>query len=283
MIKRLPLIHIALFVTTCATTLLAGAIYEGVNPFAHPGRIWAGLPFAATLMTILLFHEFGHYFAARANGVSATLPYFIPVPPLQNVLTIGTMGAFIKMTSPITSRRALVEIGSSGPIVGFVVSVIASAIGLSMSRVVILSAGQQSLVLGESLLFWLMRLALIGPLPEGADVLLHPVAFAGWIGFFVTTLNLIPIGQLDGGHILYAFLGPRQKRVGIVLVGLLAALGLFYWPGWTVWAVLMLILGIEHPPVLWWERPMDRRRRLMGLASLLIFLLTFMPMPFSIK
>lgn len=227
-------------------------------------------------MFILLSHELSHYFAARLHHTSATLPYFIPAPSL-----IGTFGAFIKMTSPLRTRRSLIDIGASGPVAGFVVSLLASIVGLSLSKVIETSSASGGLMLGDSLLFSALSGVVLGVPPEGKDILLHPVAFAGWIGFFVTSLNLIPIGQLDGGHIAYALLGERHKRLSIALVAVLVLLAVFYWEGWALWEALMLLLGIKHPPVYEWE-PLDPARKLVGAVSLFIFIITFIPLPFSV-
>jgi len=275
-VRRLPWLNALLFLLTCLTTLMAGAMHRGVDPLADPGWIAEGLPYSATLMTILLVHELGHYFASRAHRVDATLPYFIPVPP--HLFFFGTMGALIKMKSPIMTRKALVDIGAMGPIAGFVIALIASAAGLALSDVAAMEGGGQSLVFGESMAFSFLSWLVLGPLPEGMGVVLHPVAFAGWIGMFVTMLNLLPVGQLDGGHIVYAIIGKVQEKVGALMVGVLAALG-FYWGGWFIWAVLLLVLGVRHPPVYYWEPRLDRRRKFMALLSMLIFILTFMPVP----
>ncbi|MGD0282276.1 MAG: site-2 protease family protein [Dissulfurispiraceae bacterium] len=285
--RRVPYIHIVLFILTFLSTLSAGALQQGINIIKSPGRIIEGLPFAGTLMTILLCHELSHYIASKMNHTKATLPYFIPAPSI-----FGTFGAFIKMKSPIITRKALIDIGASGPIAGFIISVAACIIGLSISKVIPLppaAAGEGSLSLGDSILFSFLSRIVLGTTPEHYDILLHPVAFAGWIGLFVTSLNLIPIGQLDGGHIAYAILGERHRYVSVFLVGLLAILGLSSlfgfpgWEGWLVWAVLMLILGIKHPPVLYWESPLDRGRMMIGLLSLVIFIITFIPTPFKVS
>ncbi|MDI6801345.1 MAG: site-2 protease family protein [Thermodesulfovibrionales bacterium] len=275
--KRIPHLHIVLFIITFLTTLAAGALQKGINIIAEPHRIWEGLPFAGTLMTILLCHELSHYIASKKHHTKATLPYFIPAPSF-----IGTFGAFIKMKSPIITRKALIDIGASGPIAGFIISVFASIIGLSMSEIVFMPpAGEGALTLGDSILFSFLSKIVIGITPDKHDILLHPVAFAGWIGLFVTSLNLIPIGQLDGGHVAFAILRERHRHVSIVLVVVLAILG-FYWEGWVLWAVLMLILGIKHPPVLYWESPLDPKRRLIGIMAFIIFVITFIPSPFKI-
>ncbi|MCL4457832.1 MAG: site-2 protease family protein [Nitrospirae bacterium] len=275
--KKIPYLHLILFAVTFLTTLTAGALQKGINIINEPGRIIEGLPFAGTLMTILLCHELSHYIASKKHHTKATLPYFIPAPSI-----IGTFGAFIKMKSPIVTRKALIDIGASGPIAGFIVSVIASIIGLSISEVVSLPQTGGTLSLGDSILFSFLSKVVMGVAPDNQDILLHPVAFAGWIGLFVTSLNLIPIGQLDGGHIAFAILGERHKYISIVLVAILGVLGIFYWEGWALWAVLMLILGIKHPPVIYWEVPIDRKRRFVGFLSLIIFIVTFIPLPFKL-
>ncbi len=275
--KKLPYLHILLFIFTLFSTLVAGALQKGINLLKEPGRIHEGLPFSLTLMTILMSHELSHYFASKKHHTKATLPYFIPAPSI-----IGTFGAFIKMKSPIITRKALVDIGASGPIAGFIISVLASIIGLSYSKVISLTHTEGALGLGDSILFSLLSRLILGVTPDSYDILLHPVAFAGWIGLFVTSLNLLPIGQLDGGHIAYALLGERHRYVSKVLVGVLLLLGLFFWEGWALWALLMLILGLRHPPVLYWEIPLDPKKRFIGWLALIIFVLTFIPAPFKI-
>ncbi len=290
--RKIPFLHIVLFILTFLSTLAAGALQQGINIIKSPGKIVEGLPFAGTLMTILLCHELAHYIASRKNHTVATLPYFIPAPTI-----FGTFGAFIKMKSPILTRRALIEIGASGPIAGFIISVAACIIGLHISKVIPLPQGEGTLSLGDSLLFSFLSRALLGATPAHYDILLHPVAFAGWIGLFVTSLNLIPIGQLDGGHICYALLGERHRYVSRLLVGILAIFGLIgvsslflasqslsSFSGldvWLVWAILLLILGIKHPPVVYWESPLDPKRRTIGFLSLVIFIITFIPAPFK--
>ncbi|MFZ6016650.1 MAG: site-2 protease family protein [Nitrospirota bacterium] len=274
--RKFPFLHLILFILTLLSTLLAGAMQAGVNLLKEPEKIHKGLPFALTLMTILLSHELSHYFASRKHNTKATLPYFIPAPTI-----VGTFGAFIKIKSPIVTRKALVDIGASGPIAGFVISVIASIMGLSFSKVVTIKETAGALSLGDSLLFTILSNIVLGVTPDSHDILLHPVAFAGWIGLFITSLNLIPVGQLDGGHIAYALLGDKHVRVSKILIWALIILGLL-WEGWAMWAILLLILGMRHPPVLYWEIPLDPRRRLIGWLALVIFTLTFIPVPFKI-
>lgn len=275
--KKFPYLHLIFFILTFFSTLIAGALQKGINIIEEPLRIYEGLPFSLTLLTILMSHELSHYFSSRMHNTQATLPFFIPAPSI-----IGTFGAFIKMKSPIETRKALIDIGASGPIAGFIVSVFASIIGLSYSEIVPSHDPSGILALGDSILFTVISGIVIGTPPASYDILLHPVAFAGWIGFFVTSLNLLPIGQLDGGHILYAFIGERHRTVSMVLVVLLSILGLFYWEGWAVWALLMFLLGLKHPPVIYWETPLDSRRRMTGCIALIIFILTFTPTPFKL-
>ncbi len=277
--RRIPLLHLILFVLTFFSTLVAGAVFQkGINILKEPLRITEGLPFSMTLMGILLSHELSHFFASKRHHTRATLPYFIPAP----ITLIGTFGAFIKMKSPIVTRKALIDIGVSGPIAGFLLSLVASVIGLAYSTVVPLTKAREGVSLGDSLLFNLLSYLVVGAVPQTHEILLHPVAFAGWIGFFVTSLNLIPIGQLDGGHVAYAFLKERHRVVSIALVSMLILFGLFFWEGWALWGVLMVVLGIKHPPVIYWEVPLDGRRRMLGLIAFIILLITFIPSPFKI-
>lgn len=277
--KKIPWLHIVLFIATFLSTLAVGALQ--VQPIENitkdPSKILKGLPFSLTLMLILLCHELSHYIASKKHHIKATLPYFIPAPTL-----IGTMGAFIKMKSPITTRMALIDIGASGPIAGFIISLIATLIGLPLSQVILTKGIKGSLALGDSLLFSLLSRLILGEIPDSYDVLLHPIAFAGWIGFFVTALNLIPIGQLDGGHIAYAIMGEKHIHISKVLVPVLIVLGFFLWEGWIIWGVLLLILGLRHPPVLYWETPLDKNRRSIGWITAIIFIITFIPMPFKV-
>ena len=276
--KKVPFLHVALFALTFLSTLVAGALFQkGINIFDEPWRIIEGLPFSMTLMAILLSHELSHYYASKKHNMKATLPYFIPAPSL-----IGTFGAFIKMKSPIVTRKALIDIGAAGPIAGFILSVIAVIVGLRYSSVIPVADAESILSLGDSLLFSLLSRLVMGVPPASHEILLHPVAFAGWIGLFVTSLNLIPIGQLDGGHISYAFLGERHKFISVILVGTLLLFGFLFWEGWAFWGVVMIVLGLKHPPVIYWEVPLDRKRVFVGVFALIIFILTFMPSPFRI-
>lgn len=283
---------ILLFLLTVLTTVAAGAGFEDANLFndlsgvltdiavlfKNPDMFLKGVPYSVFLLFILGTHEFGHYFASRIHGVNATFPYFIPGPPQL----IGTFGAVIKMKSRITTRKALVDIGASGPIVGFISSLIVTAIGLKYSTLVAAPLSG-TVVFGESLAYRAVQYLVIGPIPEGAMIDLHSVAFAGWLGFLITSLNLLPIGQLDGGHIVYAVVGgPAHKIISRVMVPVLVILGLLTWPGWLIWAVLVLIIGLWHPPVGGGRERLDGLRRGVSVASLAVFILTFMPSPIYI-
>jgi membrane-associated protease RseP (regulator of RpoE activity) len=276
--KKSPLLNIFLFLLTFASTLSVGALHQGADIIADPRLIVKGLPFSLSLLGILLVHEFSHYFMSRKHGVESSLPYFIPAPTL-----FGTLGAFITMRSRITTRNALMDIGSSGPIAGFLVSIAATVIGLAFSDVRAVNSSGETIILGDSLLFFLLTKLVIGSVPAGSDVYLHPVAFAGWIGFFVTSLNLIPVGQLDGGHIAYAILGERQRLISRVLIGVLLVLGVFVFAGWAVWAILLFFLGPKHPPILYPGIPLDPERKAVGMIALIIFIFTFIPVPVLIQ
>ncbi|RJP59135.1 MAG: site-2 protease family protein [Deltaproteobacteria bacterium] len=267
-------ISILLFVATLATTIIAGAFQQGVNPIETPFQIVKGLPFALTLIFILLSHELGHYIMSKKHNINVTLPYFIPAPSF-----IGTFGAFIKMKSPLLDRKTLLDVGASGPLVGTIVSIPFLIIGLKLSEVRI-AIEPGGAALGSSLLFSLLAKLTLGSLPETHDIILHPIGFAGWIGLLVTSLNLLPVGQLDGGHVAYAVLGEKHKRLSIITVFFLFALGFFGWKGWFIWGGLLLLMGIRHPRPLDQWTPLDRRRKIIGWITLITFVLTFTPMPF---
>jgi membrane-associated protease RseP (regulator of RpoE activity) len=247
---------------------------NGIIPWEQPEKIYLGLPFSLTLLLILLTHEMSHYFTSRLHHVSATLPYFIPAPSI-----IGTFGAVIKMKPPIPDRRSLIDIGASGPIGGLIVAIIATIVGLSLSEVKPAGELQHGLAFGSSLLFTFLSKIMLNVDPEKFDVILHPVAFAGWIGLLVTSLNLLPIGQLDGGHISYALFGEKHEWISKGMIPVLVILGIIFWPGWIVWAALMFFLGYRHPPVVYPHIQLDRKRKMVGWISLVIFILTFTPMP----
>jgi membrane-associated protease RseP (regulator of RpoE activity) len=271
---KLTRTHVLLFIATFFTTLFAGALLNGVIPWEQPGKIYLGLPFSLTLLFILLTHEMSHYLTSRHHHVQATLPYFIPAPSI-----IGTFGAVIKMKPPIPDRRSLIDIGASGPIGGLIIAVIACIVGLQLSEVRPAGEIQNGIAFGSSLLFTFLSKIVLNVIPEEYDVILHPVAFAGWIGLLVTSLNLLPIGQLDGGHITYALFGEKHEWISKGTIPVLVILGILFWPGWLIWAVLMIILGYRHPPVVYPHIQLDKKRKLIGWLSLVIFILTFTPTP----
>jgi len=267
-------VHVVLLAATFLSATLAG-VGDPRELAAHPAIFLRGLPFAATLVTILLVHELGHYLTCLRHRVSASLPYFLPAPLLSPV---GTFGAFIRIRSRFPDRRALFDIGASGPWAGFVVALAATVIGLAHSTVLATPHDWHGYEWGDSLLTaFLIRVILH---VDSATVLLHPVAFAGWFGLFVTSLNLLPVGQLDGGHVLYATLGRPTPRIAALLIAFLVWLGVRGYPGWLLWAVIITVfLSLGHPPTDDDRRPLDPARRLAALATLVIFVLTFVPEP----
>jgi membrane-associated protease RseP (regulator of RpoE activity) len=273
-------INLALFLATLLTTLFVGALMEGASATGGLSDLWAllqGLPFSASLLLILGFHELGHYLTARAYGVQVSLPYFVPLP----LPPMGTMGAIIRMRSPIPNRKVLFDIGIAGPILGLVVTVPVLVIGLVLSPVIPISeAGWQE---GNSVAYLFLKWVIKGRIPEGYDVLLHPMALAGWLGFFVTALNLMPLSQLDGGHIVYAALGRGHRRIVWLFLGVLVALfAISRWPGWLVWVALAVGLGLRHPPPLDDLTPLDPSRRALALIALALLVVLITPLPFAV-
>jgi len=243
-------------------------------PFEHPAVLALGIPFSFTLLTILLAHEMGHYFAGKFHGIDVSYPYFIPAP---NVF--GTFGAFIRIRSPIATRRALFDVGLSGPVVGFVFALPALAYGIATSKIVPGAEKNASLVFGHPLLVRFFA-ALYHPNVDVTWVLLNPVARAAWVGLFVTALNLLPVWQLDGGHVMYSLASQWHRRISIALSVGLIAMGMLS-PVWYVWGVLLLLLTFRfrHPPVYDYWQPLDSSRRAWAAAALVIFLLCFTPWP----
>jgi membrane-associated protease RseP (regulator of RpoE activity) len=276
-VLKIPPANMLLFLVTCATTLFVGAIHAGVDPFTHPELIYRGIPFSATLMLILLIHEGGHYYLSLKRNVITTYPFFIPFPSI-----FGTLGAVIATRSPIPSRKALFDIGAAGPICGFVVSLAAAFIGLHLSDAIPAGGEEEGFSFGLSLLFVGIIRVVKGSVPDGYSIVAHPMLLAAWIGMFVTALNLIPIGQLDGGHVIYAMLGRRQHTVALIFFVVLIAMGLFLWPGWLVWAGLVLLIRLKHPPPVDDRVPLDRRRKIIGYLLVILFVLVFPPVPFIV-
>jgi membrane-associated protease RseP (regulator of RpoE activity) len=291
-------LHVLLFALTIATTTLAGVDHWLSYTFtlADPlptslslGLVAHGLWFSATVLAILGCHELGHYFACRYYDVDASLPFFIPVP----IILTGTMGAFIRIREPIPQKRMLFDIGIAGPIAGFVVAVPLLFIGVALSRLVAdynpadLPPGMVSYSLGEPLLFKLAAWLFWGTPPAGYSISMHPIAFGAWFGLLATALNLFPIGQLDGGHISYSVLGPRWSTYvtfGTVGVAVALAFSATSWIVWTGLIVVMLIMfGPNHPRVVDEDAPLDRRRLLLALFALVMFIVCFTPSPITMS
>jgi membrane-associated protease RseP (regulator of RpoE activity) len=265
-----PKINLGLFVVTCFTTFLTGWLQNG----AWQSGIW----YSVGIISILSAHEMGHYLMCRKYKIKATLPFFIPFPPFVN--PFGTMGAVIKMEAIIPSRKALFDVAAAGPLAGLALTIPAIYFGIQMSDIVDATRSQSAgvIYLGESLLYAQLSNFAVGSLPDSKDVLLHPLAYAGWAGLFVTALNLLPIGQLDGGHIIYALVGKKHKAIALIGLLLFGALVIKY-PGWIVLFLLLILFGYKHPPTLD-ERPIDLKRKIIGLITIVIFFLSFTPEPF---
>jgi len=284
-------LNVLLFVVTCASAFFVGLTWSvsyvysdrlaggaefspPAQAFAEPRVIGLGLVYALVLIIILLAHEMGHYLTCRRYGIAATLPYFIPAPTL-----IGTLGAFIRIKSPITRKKYLFDIGIAGPLAGFALSLPAIVYGLSQSKILPAVPRDQALVFGEPLLLKFISGLLFRNAPAGSDLFLHPVAFAGWVGILVTAFNLFPIGQLDGGHVSYAFLGPRSKSLAKFLLAVFLAMGVLFWVGWIVWGLIILLLGMKHPRVFDEQERLSGSRRALGFLAVIIFALSFSPAP----
>ena len=262
--RRRLILQVLLFVLTILSTAIRGG--------------WA---YSGCLILILLFHEMGHYFAARYYNVPATLPYFIPFP----LGLFGTFGAVIKIQGIIPNRRALFDIGIMGPAMGLIVALPATVVGIAMSKVIqVNQLPQGTFGLGDSILFSLIAHWIHGPLPKGHDLLLHPIGFAGWAGLFVTALNLLPMGQLDGGHIVYALF--RRKSVFIYRL-VFFSLAMFSvvarQPQWIFFlALTFFLIRLRHPPTIDEEIPIGPRRFAFGIAAMLFFAITFPPNPIKL-
>lgn len=299
--------NIVFFLLTILSVMFTGGLSSsGELPNSASGWfnfMLKGLPFAVALLAILVCHEFGHYLAGRYHNTAVTLPFFIPFP----LSLFGTMGAFIQLKEPPRNRRILLDIGIAGPLAGLTVAIPVLLLGLYLSPVeripLHLPIGQ--IFEGNSILYLFLKLIVKGqllpqpanyaalnpilywvkyfftgsPLPAGGlDVTLHPIAWAGWAGLLVTALNLIPAGQLDGGHIMYVLLGRRTSRLLPVILVSLLALG-FVWSGWWFWAFLIFLLGRVHAEPLDQITQLDPKRRLLAIFGVLVFILVFMPVP----
>ncbi len=266
-----------LYLSTLLTTTGAGAILAGKNPFAVPRDLVAGLPFSLSLMLILTLHEAGHVVAAIRHGMPVSLPYFIPAPTL-----IGTFGAIIRMPPILHTKSALFDIGISGPVAGLIPSLVALTWGIHLSSPVHSSeVAGHSLALGNSLLFLALS-SWAGPLMgTHSTLVLSAVGFAGWMGLLVTALNLIPAGQLDGGHFFYALWGPKaHRKIWMATLFALSWLGLFHWKGWWIWMGFIALMGPRHPEVSDPETPLSPGRKILGYSMILVEILIFVPVPF---
>lgn len=305
-----PYVNLLFFLATLLSVLYTGAVFASpAPPDSDIGfllkdaliHIWRGWQFAASLLGILLTHEFGHYLAGRFHKTRVTLPYFLPLPyPLS---FLGTLGAFIQMKERPKNRRILLDIGIAGPLAGLVVAVPVLLLGLSLSTITHISG--QGVLEGNSLLYLLAKFAVFRrwlpqpftygdtapllywiryfftgqPIPLGGiDVYLHPVAWTGWAGILVTALNLIPVGTLDGGHILYALAGDKAKKLFPYIFIALILLG-FVWEGWWLWAALLYVLGRVYAEPLDTITPLDKPRRALAILALIVFILVFTPVP----
>jgi membrane-associated protease RseP (regulator of RpoE activity) len=287
---RPPLRNGLFFGLTILTTWFAGLLFAQSFLSAGTGRpgpslfaprvMSLGLLYALSLMIILTGHELGHFLTCRRYGIPATYPFFLPGPPF-----LGTFGAFIRIKSPVHFKRQIFDVGASGPLTGFLLTLPILALGTAFSRVVPFVETPGTISFGEPLLFRLLAALFFGRVPDGSSLILHPVGFAGWVGLLVTALNLLPIGQLDGGHVSYAVLGRRAWVLSRLMVVFLFLMGFFFNMTWLVLAVVILVLEIRtrtrlrHPPVVDEGAPLGVGRTVLSVAILLIFALSFIPEP----
>ena len=310
-----PMINLLMFILTLISVIFAGGYFNQTEALpSQPLQAIAmilktGWPFALSLLAILGVHEFGHYLAGRAHKVKVSLPFFIPMP----FSPLGTMGAFINMKEPPRNKRVLMDIAVAGPIAGYLVSLVVIWIGLSLSHIepipLTFAQGQGFQIEGNSLtylfmkylyfgqwlpqpadygstapiLYWLKYFFTARPFPlGGSDVMIHPVAWAGWAGLLVTSLNLIPAGQLDGGHIFHLLFGTKgSRRLYPILLVILLGMG-FLWSGWWLWAALLFLFGRVYAEPLDQITPLDKKRKALGILALIVFVLTFIPVPLSV-
>jgi len=310
---RVPL-HVALFVITLITATLAGVEWRGRDPFDLI-NFKTGLAYSVSLLVILGSHEFGHFFYSLKHHVKATLPYFIPFPVLPGMLNFGTLGAVIRTKTPVPSRKAMFDIGVSGPIVGFVMSVVVLIFGFThlpgkeylihihpnydFATNTVPGSEGIPLAFGNTILFRLLELIFTNPhkefVPPMTEIYHYPFLCVGWFGLFVTAMNLLPIGQLDGGHLIYAMFGDSHKKIArfffviMLIIGLLGLLPLFGfkinigWTGWLFWClILFFVIKIDHPRTMD-TAPLDTRRKVIGWLTILIFIVSFSPNPFTIS
>lgn len=277
--KRRLWVHVLLFALTICTTwyawfLQATGLRFDLSPELLRRAFVESAQYSFWVLLILTAHEFGHYFAARRHRVRATLPYFIPLP----LPPLGTMGAVIRMSPYIPNRRALFDIAVAGPLAGMAVALPVVFWGIHLAtRVPVQRAG--GLHFGDPLLFRIAEQLMHGPRPEGFEILVGPMAFAGWVGLFVTALNLLPMSQLDGGHISYAVFGLRSRKIAMAVFGTLALAMLFTGPTYILFLALAWFVGLGHPPTLDDSVPLDGRRKALAVLALIVFILCFTPTP----
>jgi membrane-associated protease RseP (regulator of RpoE activity) len=289
---KIPWVNLVLFALTCVSTTLVGTLLMSSfhntmsgdwfvdirEILRNPTLMVSGLPFSISIMTILFAHEMGHYLTCLYYGIDATLPYFIPAPTMM-----GTMGAFIKIRSHFQHRAALFNVGVAGPIAGFVVAVPTLLIGLALSHFVAMHDSKGWIEYGEPLIFKIAANIMGKIPPDGMTLSPHPIVFAAWFGFLATSLNLLPIGQLDGGHMIYGLFPGWHKRISQVLVIALIPLGILFWGGWLLWFVLLMILRLRHPMTIDDSIPLERFHFRLAWFGLAMFVLCFMPTPIYIS
>jgi membrane-associated protease RseP (regulator of RpoE activity) len=285
---------LTLLVLTLASTLMVGMEFErsyaqNAAPFSggdsifgvleaawhHPAMILLGVPFSFTLLLILLSHELGHFFAGRYYGIDVSYPYFIPAPNL-----FGTFGAVISIRSPIPTRKALFDVGIAGPVVGFLFAVPAMMWAVATAKIVPDAQANAFIHFGNPPLIWLL-IRMLHPNVDPGWVLLGPVGWAAWVGLLATAMNLLPMWQLDGGHIVYSLTSRHQQRISLVVGLALVALGVTCWAGWALWGIILLALSLRfrHPPLMNTWEPLGASRRMWAVLALAIFVLSFTPWP----
>jgi membrane-associated protease RseP (regulator of RpoE activity) len=288
-----PWINLALFLLTVASTVFTGALYEGINPFEDPGGLLRGVPFAFTVMVILGTHEMGHYVVARRHKAAVSLPYFVPLPFIS---LFGTLGAVIVQRSPFENRKSLFDVGVAGPLAGLIVALPLLIFSLATSEIRPYSVEPGSIFEGNSLLYLGLKYLIHGKLLpyNGLDVYLSSMAFAAWFGLVITFFNLFPIGQLDGGHVLYALIGRRAWPIAVFLSRLLLIAGALgaagewsdnqwlaqnFFSGWLLWGILTTLMNPHHPPPLNDISRLDTKRKVLGIVVIILFFLLFTRIP----
>ena len=280
-------INISLLIATIITTILTGSILNMghfeiqsvaniLDIFSINNLFIGTVFFALPLMSILFVHEMGHYFTSKKHGIKTSLPFFIPIPPILPGFNIGTFGALISSRDPMPNKKALFDVGISGPLAGFIIAIPVTAIGIATSEIVPISDfSSGEVILGSSFLFIILS-NMIHTIPEGFALNMNSTAFAGWVGLLITSINLLPAGQLDGGHIFRAVLGEKQKYVGWIAVFIMI------FTGWTFFAIIIvLMMGMMHPPPLNDDTDIDMKRKVLFFVALAILILCFIPFPIS--